>query len=285
MKNIHYKNKEKFQKTLETLKSDWFEKLHILADFDRTMTKSFINGEKKPSIISVLRDEWYLSEVYRKEAKDLYTFYSKFENDNSVSREEKSKYFYEWWRKHLKLLVDSWLSKKDIESVSNSWNIQLRAWIKKFLGFLDEKNIPLVIMSANWLWKDSISLYLQAKWFLTKNIYIISNSFIWDENGKAIWYDERVIHTFNKGEGVLKDYPEIYETVEKRTNVILLGDSLWDPDMIDGFDYDNCIKIGFLNEKEEELLDVYLEKYDVVLTGDDGDFINEILSDYFLRKQ
>ena len=30
-------------------------KLHVLADFDRTLTKAFVDGEKTPSIISELR--------------------------------------------------------------------------------------------------------------------------------------------------------------------------------------------------------------------------------------
>jgi hypothetical protein len=36
--------------------------------------------------------------------------------------------------------------------------------------------------------------------------------------------------------------------------------------MIEGFEYDNLIKIGFLNDKEDKLLKSYLEKYDLVVT-------------------
>lgn len=277
MKNIHYKNEQKFHKTLETMKQEWTEKIHILADFDRTLTKSFVNGKKKPSIISVLRDEWYLSEAYRKQAHALFNYYHPIEIDPNIPMEEKSKAMSDWWNAHKKLLVDSWVSRSDIQSVANSWMIHLRPEIKKFLVFLYEAKIPLVILSANGLGKDSIALYLEKEWFLTDNISIISNAFIWGEDGKAVDYDRRIVHSFNKWERVLSDYPEIYEKVKMRKNVILLWDSLWDPDMIDWFDYDNCIKIGFLNEKEEELLDIYLEKYDVVLTWDsDGEFVRDL---------
>ncbi|MDQ7023569.1 MAG: hypothetical protein Q9M97_08815 [Candidatus Gracilibacteria bacterium] len=87
-----------------------------------------------------------------------------------------------------------------------------------------------------------------------------------------------VIHVFNKDETVLKNFPEIHDKIEKRKNVILLGDSLGDPHMVDGFEYKNLIKIGFLNEKESALLENYKEKYDLIITGD-GDFsvINEIM--------
>lgn len=58
----------------------------------------------------------------------------------------------------------------------------------------------------------------------------------------------------------------------------MLGDSLGDPDMIDGFDYKNLLKIGFLNKNEDSLMEKYLQKYDVVLTGDnDGFFISDLV--------
>lgn len=58
----------------------------------------------------------------------------------------------------------------------------------------------------------------------------------------------------------------------------MLGDSLGNPDMIDGFDYKNLLKIGFLNKNEDSLMEKYLQKYDVVLTGDnDGFFISDLV--------
>jgi hypothetical protein len=56
--------------------------------------------------------------------------------------------------------------------------------------------------------------------------------------------------------------------------VILLGDSLWDVGMIEWFDYNNLIKIWFLNEwphpngEGNKTLEEYKKNYDLVLTGD-----------------
>jgi HAD superfamily hydrolase (TIGR01544 family) len=176
------------------------------------------------------------------------------------------------------LLVSSGLHKRDIEKVIESKIIELREWVKELLIFLSKNNIPLIIISANWLWKDSIKIYLEKEWFLTPNIKIISNEFIWDNKGNAIDYDKRVIHVFNKDETVLQEFPEIYSQIENRKNVILLWDSIWDIGMIEGFEYNNLLKIWFLNDKEEELLEEYKKNYDLVLTWDnDANLLSKIL--------
>jgi 5'-nucleotidase len=64
--------------------------------------------------------------------------------------------------------------------------------------------------------------------------------------------------------------------------VILLGDDLHDVEMIEGFDYNNLIKIGFLNERWDELLPVYQQNYDLIIPGDQGmEPINAILARIF----
>jgi 5'-nucleotidase len=65
-------------------------------------------------------------------------------------------------------------------------------------------------------------MYLEKNKVFYDNIFVISNEFIWDKNGYFIDYKEPVIHTFNKDETVLKEFPEIFEKIQNRKNVILL---------------------------------------------------------------
>lgn len=278
MNNKIYSNEESFNKTLSNIKQDWYDKLHVLADFDNTLTKRFVNGKRTTSIISVLRSEWILWEDYSKKAYDLFDKYHPIEIDPNISMQEKKIEMTKWWSAHLDLLASYNLHKYDIEKVVKSWVLKLRDWIKEYLQFLSKNNIPLIIISASWLWTDSIEMYLESEWLLSNNVKIISNKFIWDNNWKAIWRENELIHVFNKDETVLKDFPEIHREIEKRTNVILLWDSLWDPHMIDWFNYENLIKIWFLNEKEDELINTYKEKYDLILTWDsEANILNELL--------
>lgn len=280
MKKLKITNEKYLDEIIQNFKKDWKNNIHILADFDRTLTKSFYKWEKKPSIISILRKEWYLWEEYSKKAYELYDKYYPIEVDPNIKLNIKKEKMSQWRNAHLDLLVKSWLHKKDIDKVINSWIIKLRGWIKKFLKKLNKNNIPLIIISANWLWGDSIRLYLENLDLYFPNIFIISNNFVFDNNWNVTWYDKNVIHVFNKDETVLHNYPDIYEKIKNRKNVILLWDSTWDVWMIKGFNYNNLIKIWFLNENEDELLNHYQEIYDLVSTWDsDAKFLNELLDD------
>lgn len=278
MKQVIISNQNNFEKIIWNINSNGFWKLHILADFDKTLTKAFSAWKIRPSLISALRSEWYLWEEYSKKAYELFNYYNPIEINPNISLEEKKKEMTSWWNKHLDLLVKSKLHKKDIEKIIDSWVVEFRDWVKEFLEFLSKNNIPLIVISANWLWTDSIKMYFEKQKALTNNVKIISNEFVWDNNWNAVWYDNRVIHVFNKDETILREFPEIHNLVEDRKNVILLWDSLWDPAMIEGFEYENLLKVWFLNEKEDELLEIYKNNYDVVLTGDnDALFLNNLL--------
>jgi 5'-nucleotidase len=184
---------------------------------------------------------------------------------------------YEWWSKHLQLIVDSKLHKDIIHKVATSWIMVLRDNMKELFEKLNTKKIPIVIISANGLWLDSIKTYLEYEDCLFDNIHVVWNSFTFWVDWYVTWYHNEIVHVFNKDETALEQFPEIHDKILERKNVILLWDSLWDVGMIEWFKYDNLIKIWFLNDKEDELLEKYLEKYDLVVTWDGWmQFFNEL---------
>ena len=278
MSNIIFSNKNKYKEILENISKWWFSNLHILSDFDKTLAKEFIDWEKRPSLISILRRQNILWEEYSKKAYELFDYYNPIEIDPNIWLEEKKEQMTIWWEKHLDSLVKTGLKKQDIDKAINSGIIRFREWVTYFLNLMNMEKVPVVIISANALGSDSNYLFLEQNWVNISNIKIISNSFIWDENWIAIWYNKPVIHVFNKDETVLKSFPDIFNEIKSRKNVILLWDSLWDPGMIEGFEYDNLLKIWFLNDNIDELLEEYKKHYDVVIVWDwDFGFINEII--------
>ncbi len=65
-----------FSKDIEdkiaAIKRDGLDKLHIISDFDRTLTKCSIEGRKIPSGIALLREGGYLSKDYPEKAFALF---------------------------------------------------------------------------------------------------------------------------------------------------------------------------------------------------------------------
>lgn len=277
MENVIISNAKKLEKTKKLILEQGKEKIHVLADFDRTLTKAFVNDKKILSIISLLRDENYLSPEYSEQAKALADKYHPIEIDSTVSNEKKKKAMKEWWTSHFNLLIKSGLNKKHLEKVIENGNLRLREGASEFIDFLHEEKIPLIILSSAGLGGDSISMYLKKQGKLYDNVHIVSNSYEWDSKGNAVSFKEPIIHVMNKDETVIQNY-KFFNLIEKRKNVLLLGDSVGDVGIVSGFDYDNLIKIGFLNEKVEENLEKYKENFDIILLNDTNfGYVNELL--------
>ncbi len=280
MENVIISNSKKFEKLKNQILKEGAKKFHVLADFDRTLTKCFVKGKMIPSIISVLRDENYLSSEYSEKAKALANYYRPIEFNHKISIRQKKKAMHEWWTKHFDLLIESGLNKKNLERVINEGKVEFREGAGEFLDLLHKKNIPLIIFSSSGI-GDLIPMYLEKHKRLYKNIHIISNLYKWNKNGKAISIPKYVIHSFNKDETMVKDYPKVYKEIKNKKNVLLLGDSLGDLGMITGFNYKNLIKIGFLNENIEKDLKIYKKKFDVVITNDyNMDYVNDLIKQF-----
>jgi len=252
----------------------------VISDFDRTLPYAFVDGQKRPSLIFILRDGNYLTPDYARKAHVLFDKYHPIEVDPDIPLDEKKRAMKQWWETHFDLLIRSGLNKKDVESVVSSEKVKFRDGALKFIDFLHSHNIPLVIMSSTGLGGNAISLYLERIGRLYDNIHIIANFFQWDKSGNAVGYKKPVIHATNKDETMIKAYPEIYEKIKARRNVLLLGDGLGDVGMIEGFDYKNLLKVGFLNEDIEKNLEHYKKVFDVLVLNDFSfKYVNKLISE------
>jgi 5'-nucleotidase len=126
-KNVVISNPLNFKKIKEKFKKDGAKKLHILSDFERTLTYAFVKEEKVPSLISVLRsNKKYLGQDYAQKAQALFEKYRPIEIDPKIPLKEKKKKMEEWWMTHFKLLIEKGLSKKHLKKVIESGKIKLR---------------------------------------------------------------------------------------------------------------------------------------------------------------
>lgn len=183
----------------------------------------------------------------------------------------------EWRVKHEQLLIESGLSKNHIKNVVNSWIVNLRKGLNELLNQLNSLWIPVIILSASWLWTDSITFYLQEHLDKHQKLYIISNGYTRDENWYAIKWNEPIITSLNKNETVIseKKFPEIFHEINWRSNIILLWDKMEDLNMADWVDSNVILKIWFLNSWTNEKIEFYKKYFDIIINWDQ--WMQEIL--------
>lgn len=276
MTEVTIHDQESLEKAKKQIIKDGANNFHVIADFDRTLTKAFHGSTKTRSIIAHLRNGEYLTEDYAPRAHALFDEYHPIEIDADVDMKIKKIKMKEWWIKHFDLLIEVGLDKKTIKravkDMIDKRELRFREGVEDFLKLLKNKNIPLIIMSASV--GDMIIEFLKQKNVYSDNIHVVSNLLEWDKNGRAKEIKE-IIHVFNKTEVEVN-----VSDIQNRKNVLLIGDSMGDVGMIEGFDYDNLIKIGFLNENVDENLEWFKQNYDIVLLGDgDFSFINDFVEE------
>lgn len=276
MNNIHIKNQETLREKIRKIKQDKTSKLHVVSDYDRTLTKCFYDGRKIPSTIALIREGKYLTKDYPKKAFELFDKYNPIELDDSLEYEYRYKMMEKWWREHEKLLVKSGMHQDIIKDITKKYPKMLREGATEFFNILYKENIPLLIFSAGI--GNIIDEYLQKENLDTPNVHVLSNTFKFNKEGYAEKYKDEIIHLLNKTEDKIKN--EAYkELIKNKKNIILLGDSISDIEMAKE-NGKTIIKIGFLNEKIQEKLELYKEKFDAVITNDaDMTYVNKILKE------
>jgi|ETNmetMinimDraft_2_1059921.scaffolds.fasta_scaffold26468_1 5'-nucleotidase len=278
--NIIISNPEEFEKKKKEFISGGVGKLHVLSDFDKTLTRATYSGNRAGSVISHLRNGKYLSEDYAERAHELFDKYHPIEIDPNIKWREKNEKMDKWWRAHKELLIESGFNKgivvSCVKEMIDEKYPEFRGGVVGFLKSLDENKIPLIVMTASL--GDLVSEFMEQNSALSNNVHVIGNKFEYDENGEAVSF-KKIIHVLNKHEMEIKDL-EIYSELVDKRNVLLLGDNVGDVKMVEGFEYDNLIKVGFLNENVEKSVDDFKRNYDVVIIGDgDFEFVNGLLGE------
>jgi len=277
MTDYFFSNEEHFKQTLANMIADGKENFHVVADFDRTLTRASVNWEKSSTVIAQIRNGNYLTPDYAPKAHALFDHYNAIEIDPNYPRDEKIKKMDERWVKHYDLIIESWLTKQIIDEIVSKKTLQFREWSQTFFDILKGNNIPLVVISASV--GDMIRVYLSQEWRLSENIHIVSNLFEFDDEGKTIRIKKPIVHCMNKSEVILDQF-DFFDKVKERKNVLLLWDSLDDVDMVEWFDYKNLIKIWFLNDDTPENRESFKEKYDMIILNDGPmDEVNKLLKD------
>ncbi|MCI8330992.1 MAG: HAD-IB family phosphatase [Bacilli bacterium] len=241
---------------------DWKdEEIYILADFDKTITL----GSSSTSW-SILSKSDMVPKNYVEERNVYYDHYRPIEIDETLDYDTKNRLMKEWWEKHINLFVKYKISEEIINKAAKDLRVMsFREGAKEFLTNMKQREIPVIIISAGI--GNFIKQFLIDNEVNYDNIYIVSN-FIKFENGYAIGVEDNITHSLNKNEVSMPEQVKI--ALKERKHIILLGDGISDIRMASEEKREEALKIGFLEEKQEENLAAYRNAFDLVGTDNTG---------------
>ncbi|KAL0401457.1 UNVERIFIED_CONTAM: 7-methylguanosine phosphate-specific 5'-nucleotidase [Sesamum latifolium] len=281
---------ELLQRKISSIRLDGPSKLQVIADFDATLTKYWIDGQRGHSSHGLLQQG---NPEYDLKRQKLYDHYHPLEIDPTIPLDEKAKLMEEWWEKTHGLLIEGGLTYGAIKSSVAKSRIAFREGVTELFELLERSNVPVLIFSAGLA--DIIEEVLRQKLHRSfKNVKIVSNRMVFDQNGNLVSFKGKTIHVLNKNEHAIDMAGPVHDrlgdangladdtsSVKMRTNVLLLGDHIGDLGMSDGLNYDTRISVGFLNDNIQSSSDSYRNAFDVVYMTDtsnrsSGKFVEKV---------
>jgi len=260
MPTIVFSNKDTFDKKLYKLITDGPDHLHIVADFDMTLTTA-----TSTTCYGVLRGSSLLSAEYKELSNALFTKYRPIEIDPSIPKPAKIAAMEEWWRLSNMCLVNEGIKIDDIMAMVAESAVAMRKRSTELFQLLEASGIPIIIFSAGIKAViDDVLVFKEGR--IYDGMHVISNEVVTDEDGTIVSVVAPIIHVLNKNEHAAERSEWFKDVANHRKNGVRIGDSLGDADMVDAVD-DTVIRIGFLNGHVNQL-DNFKKAFDVVILDD-----------------
>lgn len=184
-----------------------------------------------------------LPKQYTDKAKCLYDKYRPMEIDPNLSLNEKANAMHDWMLAAHNLLKGIEFNSHEIEEIAQTFDDILRDGTKEIFEKLYSAQVPIIVFSAGL--GDMVEAVLRYHNALYDNVIIISNFLKYNGNQLDGFKNDVLIHAFNKNK-CAKDYLKL---LEDKQNVLLMGDTIGDAEMVEETEYTKTIlKIGFLYE-------------------------------------
>jgi HAD superfamily hydrolase (TIGR01544 family) len=255
-----------FQDKVARLKAGGASSVHVVADFDMTLTAGQSNEPGvRNSSWGAFESSAFRSPSFIAAYKALYKMYSPAIHDGSHNLVERDRLLHEWYGKTLELVMRNRISRQDIARAALSGVVAPRPGLGEFFDAAQRKEIPVVIFSAGL--GDFIVPFLEHHKISLDGVQIVSNFYQFDQNGMITGQLNSTVHSLNKNESHA-DYG-VHTIALGRPNVLLLGDFLADIHMADGERHETILSVGFLNA-EEEHLGSFKRTFDAVVLSDVG---------------
>jgi len=244
------------------------DNLHLIFDFDRTMTTyegpRGGRGATCHHIVEARRPR-----SVRERAEALNGVFYPVEISARLSREFKLPVMEVWYALVNDLLVETGMTRADLEEDVREANVALRAGVAGALAWAARHDVPVTIFSAG-IGDVLAECLRQLVGPLHPRVRVVSNEMRFDARGVLVGFAPRVITPFTKNaRDAMGDAPFFGELCARR-NVVLLGDGPGDATMADGLGCETVLRVGFLNDAGAALrqLAEFTAIFDAVITHD-----------------
>lgn len=217
------------------------EGLHIIFDFDRTLTV------RKSEAYDDDVTSWHILRSHLPENGDnldgrrrydaLFAKYRAKEIAEELTNEDAV----DWWSSILDLFVDY---RVDMHEVERDFvrRASVRPGVTELFALCKELNIPTVILSAGM--RDVIDVWARA--YGVEPTLVLSTALKLNDSGKVVGWDKNtLVHVMNKRE---TGHVEMSGIKTACPNVIVVGDSMGDADMVDN----DAIRIRVYDPRVDE---------------------------------
>ena len=164
-------------------------------------------------------------------------------------------------------MVAAGLRQQDIQELAKTQRMMLRDGVCDLLRLAQQRQVPVHVFSAGI--RDIITAFFGEHGGAC-GAHVVANEMLFDSASRHLTgFAPPLIHSFNKNSATLQAAPS-WPLVADRPAVLLLGDSVSDTNMANGFAADTVLSVGFLNDREDERRSAHCNAFDVVLVGDGG---------------
>lgn len=254
---MHYKDEQLCSDKINKFIGDTAARLHVVLDFDRTMT---IRNEQDSGDVTswdIMKD--HLPEEGQLRHDELYSYYRPLE----IAGKMTSEHAREWWSTVFNMFVEYGLNMNDVATDFLA-KANIRPGVKRIFMSDERYDIPVPIMSAGV--RDIIKIWTDA--YKIKPSLVVATGLKIDNHGIIIgWEEDQLVHSLNKSEA---SHPELAVIRAKRPNAILVGDSLNDADMAMG---DNSVfRVRVIDPRPGEMVTAEeirktFEQFDAITYG------------------
>lgn len=205
-------NFDQFKQKLKAMKVSGTDHLQIIADYDLTLTRYSTNNIRGCSTYQLIQSS-VLKGDHADYIQSLYNYYHPIEIDPNIPHETKQKLMHEWWDKSNQALLDESFLSTDLSAYIINSTLHFRHGIKELISHINNKSIPLTIISGGIgnLIEESLK-FVETN---IKNLQIFSNFIAFNEQGKSSHFSLPEVRT---------DKSRVLVGTSVKKNLILLGD-------------------------------------------------------------